>query len=53
MGGVGPGIGTVGPAATYAHMPDAGKVLLSFLMLIGRLELTTVLILFTSTFWER
>lgn len=53
MGGVGPGIGSVGPASSYAHIHDAGKVVLSFLMIIGRLELTTVLILFTSLFWDR
>jgi trk system potassium uptake protein TrkH len=53
MGGVGPGIGSVGPASSYAHIHEAGKIVLSFLMLIGRLELTTVLILFTSLFWER
>ena len=53
MGGVGPGIGSVGPASNYAHIHDAGKVLLSFLMIVGRLELSTVLILFTSLFWTR
>lgn len=53
MGGVGPGIGSVGPASSYAGIHEAGKVVLSFLMLIGRLELTTVLILFTGLFWER
>ncbi|MDR2927700.1 MAG: TrkH family potassium uptake protein [Cytophagaceae bacterium] len=52
MGGVGIGIGTVGPAGNYAHIHDAGKILLSFLMLIGRLEMTTVLILFTRIFWK-
>ncbi len=53
MGGVGPGIGSVGPASNYAHIHDAGKIILSFLMIIGRLELTTVLILFTRIFWQR
>ncbi len=53
MGGVGPGIGSVGPASSYANIHEAGKVVLSFLMIIGRLELTTVLILFTGLFWER
>lgn len=53
MGGVGPGIGSVGPASSYADIHEGGKVLLSFLMIIGRLELTTVLILFTSLFWHR
>ncbi|ASB49817.1 TrkH family potassium uptake protein [Alkalitalea saponilacus] len=53
LGGVGPGIGTVGPAANYHHIHDAGKIVLSFLMIIGRLELTTVIILFTSMFWDK
>jgi len=53
MGGVGPGIGSVGPASSYANIHEAGKVVLSLLMIIGRLELTTVLILFTGLFWER
>ncbi|MDG5799864.1 TrkH family potassium uptake protein [Marinilabiliaceae bacterium ANBcel2] len=52
MGAVGPGIGSVGPASNYAHIHDAGKIVLSFLMVVGRLELTTVFILFTSTFWD-
>jgi len=53
MAGIGPGIGTVGPVSNFAHLPDAGKVLLSFLMLIGRLEIYTVLILFTRNFWMK
>ncbi|WP_243699331.1 TrkH family potassium uptake protein [Natronoflexus pectinivorans] len=53
LGGVGPGIGTVGPASNYYHIHDAGKIVLSFLMIIGRLELTTVIILFTSMFWDK
>ncbi|WP_321333035.1 potassium transporter TrkG [uncultured Bacteroides sp.] len=53
MGGVGPGLGTCGPAYSWNHLPDAAKWLLSFLMLIGRLELFTVLIIFTPGFWKR
>ena len=52
LGNVGPAIGSVGPAANYAHVPVFGKWFLSFLMLIGRLELFTVLILFTPYFWR-
>lgn len=56
LGTVGPGIGTgagsVGPAANYAHVPEAGKWVLAFLMLAGRLELYTVLVLFTRRFWR-
>lgn len=51
MGGIGPGIGTVGPASNFAHLPDPAKLLLSFVMLAGRLEIYTILILFTPTFW--
>ncbi len=53
LGNVGPGIGTVGPVANFAHMPEAGKWLLSFLMLLGRLELFTMVILFSSAFWKK
>jgi len=50
---VGPGLGPViGPAGTYATLPDAAKWLLSFGMLLGRLELLTVLVLFTPAFWR-
>lgn len=52
LGNIGPGIGAVGPIENYAHLPDVGKWFLSFLMLIGRLELFTVLVLFTPTFWK-
>lgn len=52
MAGIGPGIGTVGPAGNFAHLPEAGKTLLTFLMLLGRLEIYTILILFTPAFWK-
>jgi trk system potassium uptake protein TrkH len=53
MAGIGPGVGTVGPASNFAHLPEVGKILLSFLMLIGRLEIYTVIILFTKSFWKQ
>ena len=53
LGNVGPGIGSVGPVANFAHMPTVGKWILSLLMLLGRLELFTVLILFTPFFWRK
>ncbi len=53
IGNVGPAIGSVGPADSYAHVPVAGKWLLSFLMLLGRLELFTVLLLFSRAFWKK
>jgi trk system potassium uptake protein TrkH len=53
LGNIGPGIGGVGPALNYAEIHVAGKWYLSFLMLVGRLELFTVLILFSPLFWRR
>jgi len=53
LGNIGPGIGAVGPAENYSHLPAFGKWFLSFLMLIGRLELFTVLILFSPGFWKK
>ena len=53
LGNIGPGWGDFGPSETYAHVPAAGKWLLLILMLIGRLELFTILILFTPVFWRR
>jgi len=53
LGNIGPGIGTVGPVENFYSIPDGGKWFLSFLMLIGRLELFTVLIIFTPVFWKK
>jgi trk system potassium uptake protein TrkH len=53
IGNVGPGIGKVGPVENYSFIPAPGKWLLSFLMLIGRLELFTVLVLFSAAFWRK
>ena len=53
MGNMGPGLGTCGPAYSWSELPDAAKWLLSFLMLLGRLELFTVLLLFSSDFWKK
>lgn len=52
MGNIGPGLGTVGPVFTFSHIPDVAKWFLSFLMMIGRLELFTVLVIFTPSFWR-
>lgn len=51
LGNVGPGIGSVGPMENYANLPALGKWILSFLMLVGRLEIFTIMVLFTRTFW--
>lgn len=51
---VGPGLGAaIGPAGTFSDLPDAAKWLLSGGMLLGRLELFTVLVLFVPGFWRR
>ena len=52
LSNIGPGAGSTGPTGNYAFIPDIGKWTLSVIMLIGRLELFTVLILFTSYFWK-
>jgi trk system potassium uptake protein TrkH len=50
---VGPGLGDIiGPAGTYSDLPDEAKWLLSAGMLVGRLELFTVLVLLTRSFWR-
>lgn len=53
LGNIGPGIGSVGPVGNFANIPMIGKWFLSFLMLLGRLELFTVLILLSPAFWKR
>ena len=50
---IGPGFGTIGPSENYAHISAAGKWFLSWNMLVGRLELFTVLVLFSPVFWRR
>jgi len=53
LGNVGPGLGAVGPVGNFAGLTDFSKVVLAILMLLGRLELFTVLVLFTSAFWRK
>ena len=53
IGNMGPGLGECGPAYSWNALPDIAKWLLAFLMLLGRLELFTVLLLFTPAFWKR
>jgi trk/ktr system potassium uptake protein len=52
LGNVGPALGDLGPVNNYGALPTAAKWWATFLMLIGRLELFTVLILFTPFFWR-
>lgn len=53
LGGVGPGLGLVGPAGNFHDVPEFSKWFLSLMMLAGRLELYTVFLLFTPAFWKR
>ena len=52
IGNIGPGLNELGPAFTFSDVPAFGKWFLSILMLVGRLELFTVIILFTPSFWK-
>lgn len=52
LSNVGPGTGTVGPACNFASILPAGKWLMSFYMLVGRLEIFTVLFLFMPHYWK-
>ncbi len=52
IGNVGPGIGAVGPVRNFADLPEVAKWILTFFMLLGRLELFTVLLIFTPAFWK-
>ena len=53
LGNIGPGFGFLGPFGSYLDFPWTSKLLMSFLMLIGRLEIIPVLVLFTGAFWKR
>ena len=53
LGNVGPGLGLVGPTQTYAFIPPLGKIILTLCMLLGRLEIYTVLILVVPEFWRK
>lgn len=52
LGNVGPGFGSVGPTMNFTSQTQFAKWVYSFLMLCGRLELYTVLVLFTRAFWR-
>ncbi len=53
LGNIGPGLGDVGPTDNYARIPAAGKWFLSLLMLMGRLEIYTVIILLSPSYWKK
>lgn len=52
MAGIGPGLGTVGPMSNFSALPQISKVVLSLLMIIGRLEIITAFALFSRSFWK-
>ncbi len=52
IGNVGPGFGMVGAMENYAFIPPVGKGVLIFLMVAGRLEIFTLLVLFMPSFWR-
>ena len=53
IGNVGPGLGSVGPASTYAAIATPDKWVLAALMMLGRLEIYPIVLLFTASFWRR
>ncbi len=53
VGNIGPGLASVGPAGSYADIPYLGKALLTFCMLVGRLEVYTVLVVLSPVFWKK
>ena len=53
LANIGPGLGSVGPTDNFAHVPALGKSILLLCMLMGRLELFTVLVLFFPSFWRK
>lgn len=52
LGNIGPGLGDAGPMNHYAHFPVSAKIIFSVLMIIGRMEIITILTIFTRSFWK-
>lgn len=52
LGAVGPGIGSIGPTSNFAHLSEITKYILVFMMILGRLEIFTFIMLLTRTFWK-
>ena len=52
LGNIGPGLGSLGPLSNYSGLPESAKLILSILMIIGRVEIIAILTLFTSAFWK-
>jgi len=53
IGNIGPGLGMVGPVRNFLEIPQVGKWVLIFCMLLGRLEIYTVILLLTPEYWRR
>ncbi|MBC8311454.1 MAG: TrkH family potassium uptake protein [Candidatus Marinimicrobia bacterium] len=53
IGNIGPGLGSIGPWENWAHLTDFAKWVSSFTMLMGRLEIFTVVVLFSRSFWRK
>lgn len=53
MGGVGPGLGEIGPTDNFLWVPWFAKLILTFCMLAGRLELFTLMLIFVPAYWRR
>jgi trk system potassium uptake protein TrkH len=53
MGGIGPGLNATGPVSNFFLLPVAAKIILSIVMIFGRLEIYTILIIFIPSFWKK
>ena len=53
IGNIGPGLGSIGPSDNWEHLTDFAKWVSSFTMLMGRLEIFTVVVLFSRSFWRK
>ena len=52
LNNIGPGLGTVGPTQNYGHFSTTSKLLFTFLMMLGRVEVFAILVLLTPSFWR-
>ena len=52
LGNIGPGFGALGPFGNYLHFPTETKLVMVFLMWVGRLEIVPILAIFTGVFWR-
>ncbi|MFQ6610460.1 MAG: potassium transporter TrkG, partial [Fidelibacterota bacterium] len=53
LGNIGPGLGSIGPTDNWGHFPVLAKWIASFCMLLGRLEIFTITVLFSRSFWRQ